>query len=187
MNIDNIKKGIKLIKQGLFSHEHSNHNESFDNKRRLLAQITPNAIPNSLVLKDNYYKSTSLFSKREFEFYKRIKSILSPTYDVLFEVALSALIELNSKMPLTDKQKDILFKEYANKRLDFVIIDNLGNVFCVIELDDYSHQSEKAKKYDELKNNLLHSVNIPLIRISEYHNLTQEQLFKKLFSIKGNI
>ena len=34
-----------------------------------------------------------------------------------------------------------------------------------LELDDYSHQQEKAKKIDDFKDNVFHTIDLPLYRI----------------------
>lgn len=156
-----------------------------DNKLNIdLHNIQPNAIKNTLQFNQQTYIQAPFFTQSEFTFYQKLKQIVSPTYDILFEVSLSAIIQLNPNLSFTDKQKFFFLKEYANKRVDFVLIDQTGKIFCVIELDDPSHDNDTAKKFDSIKDNVLHCANIPLIRIRDTKHLSPKQLFHKLFTQK---
>ena len=50
---------------------------------------------------------------------------------------------------------------------------------CVIELDDKSHNNDKAKTADEFKNKLCETVNLPIIRCYDINGV-EEQICSKL-------
>lgn len=184
MNFSLIKKGFIFIKQGLFPNEDSYSETNTLISPENLPHLIPNKITSSLQFKEKIYSPTPLFSSSEFNFYLKLKSILNPYFDVLFEVPYSAFIKLNPHIHLSDKDRHFKFQEFANKRADFVVIDNKGSIFCIIELDDPTHLSSSAKQFDSFKENILHCANIPLVRIQNTQHLSHQQLFPLLFSIQ---
>ena len=74
-----------------------------------------------------------------------------------------------------------------SRHIDFVVFDpGNGNVEYVIELDDKSHRTEKAKEADQLKNSILKKVNIPLIRIPAKRTYDHKAIKKILDEITLN-
>lgn len=53
----------------------------------------------------------------------------------------------------------------SQKRLDFVLLDRLdGSVLGVVELDDHTHDSAKARKADRQRDALLEACGYPVVR-----------------------
>ena len=66
-----------------------------------------------------------------------------------------------------------LLNRVNRKHIDFVILAPSGYTLAAIEIDDSSHNSEKAKYNDTIKNEILESVGIPLFR---YYAVNEERL-----------
>jgi len=96
--------------------------------------------------KVKHKKSSHIATRNEIRFYEALLEVLPREYVVHSQVSLMALVQ-----PVDYKDNS---KTWA-KRMDFVITDRTTRVLAVIELDDKSHNSEKAKKRDLYKNNAL--------------------------------
>lgn len=73
-----------------------------------------------------------------------------------------------------------LINKIINKHLDFVICNTTGNTICVIEIDDSSHNTPDRKESDRIKNEVLETAGIPLIRS---YGINEEELKKQLIEI----
>jgi hypothetical protein len=65
------------------------------------------------------------------------------------------------------RKKDYIkwFRKISQKHVDFLICDKNLKPIMAIELDDSSHEQEKARKNDEFKDSLYKHMNFPLKRV----------------------
>ena len=96
------------------------------------------------------YKAKLLLTKSEYTFFKTLQKILdNDKYIICPKVRLEDFIDV------TDKQEIFKYRGYIKSRhVDFLICDNNLHILFAIELDDKTHNSEKAKNTDEFKNKL---------------------------------
>lgn len=81
---------------------------------------------------------------------------------ILPKVRLGDLMRLDDRVCKDDK---VYFK-IACKHVDFAIVDkDTCETICVVELDDYTHETEKAKARDLFVRQSLYAANIPLYRV----------------------
>lgn len=128
------------------------------------------------------FKSKSfLLSKTEFAFYKELIKNLPPNQSVMVKVGLNDIVS-----PVNGDRGQWWsdWGRIKSKHLDFVVMDSFNSriLFC-IELDDYSHQRESARKRDDVKNYALKSAGIPLKRVKVSHTYSKE-LIDGLFGCK---
>lgn len=84
-------------------------------------------------------------------------------------------VRLEDIICVTDTEDKNKYRGYIKSRhVDFVLIDEYYETVAAIELDDPSHNTEKAAKIDEFKNELFDTVEIPLIRINVEDNYARE-------------
>lgn len=131
-------------------------------------------------LNNNYYK---YFSKKEY--------LLTPTelkfYNLLKQITDKLNLNLFCQVSMYEiiKCKDYKhFNKIRSKCIDFVITEKNCKIRCCIELDDYTHNSNKRKKRDLIVDNIFKSSNVNLIRIKvqNYYNLNElEDKIKNLF------
>lgn len=129
---------------------------------------------------DKYpYKKKNLLTKTEYEFYRDLKVECYKRELLIFpKVRMEDYIDVTTTK---EKQK---YRGYIKSRhIDFILCDFWLNVQAGIELDDYSHNTAKAKKTDELKNNVFQSIEVPLIRIKVSNAGYTEQINLALDSI----
>lgn len=107
------------------------------------------------------YKRKMLLTKTEYTFFK----ILKPICDAA-DYMICPKVRLEDLADVTDRQNILKWRGYIKSRhIDFLLTDNRLNVLAAIELDDSSHNSDKAQKTDEFKNNFFVKIGIPLFRI----------------------
>jgi very-short-patch-repair endonuclease len=98
----------------------------------------------------------NLQTQNEIAFFEKLKYIFQKDYHIATQVALSAIVK-------TDNYKER--SQFNTYYVDFVICDKKGEKpLLIIELDDYSHESEKRKNQDKRKNGVIQSAGIPFIR-----------------------
>lgn len=112
------------------------------------------------------YKAKLLLTKSEYTFFKTLQKILdNDKYIICPKVRLEDFIDV------TDKQEIFKYRGYIKSRhVVFLICDNNLHILFAIELDDKTHNSEKAKNTDEFKNKLFEKIGIKLYRIKTEDN-----------------
>lgn len=127
------------------------------------------------------YRSKYILTKSEYYFYNTLKPIMDKHNCIICpKVGLKDIFEV------TDKSNYMKwFSRINQKHIDFLICDNNLKPLFGLELDDRSHEKEKALKNDSFKNQLFDKVNIPLkrVKVNTYNNL-EEYLFPTI--IKSN-
>lgn len=75
-------------------------------------------------------------------------------------------VRLEDIIYVTDKVNRNKYRGFIKSRhIDFVLVNSKCETVAAIELDDISHNTKKAAKADQFKNELFYTVHIPLIRI----------------------
>ncbi len=114
---------------------------------------------------------------------KREQGFLYIAKQVFPEYQLLAQVDLKQIVKLTGGNEKNYMNELGKLSIDFVVLDkNYGLIAC-IELDDSTHETEKAKYNDAKKNEYLGKAKIPLLRFAEIP--TKSNLKKAFESIIG--
>ncbi len=109
------------------------------------------------------YKKSFLLTLNEKSCYQKIKAVTDKHGLWLF-----AKVRMLDVVAPTNKNYAYINK-INKKHIDFVILNQKGYTICAIEIDDASHNKDSAKKNDNVKNQILSNVGIPLLR---YYNTT---------------
>ncbi len=134
-----------------------------------------------------YRKKDYLLTVTEKNFYTVLKKVADDHDCIVF-----AKVRLEDLIWIPKSTHNILkWRGYVRSRhIDFVLCEKKDiKPICAIELDDASHNTFSANKTDNLKDNILRTAGLPLLRIKasyEYDvtNLTQE-IENKIYSQKG--
>lgn len=117
-----------------------------------------------------YHTDGYVMTHTELLFYKELKKITDKLELLIFpQVGLERIINVYDGN-YADRNR------IKSRSIDYAIVNNQNcKIICCIELDDYSHNSEKSKEVDEFKNELFRKVRIPLyrIKVSSYYNLEE--------------
>ena len=107
-----------------------------------------------------FEKRKNFFTKSERIFFSLLSKENNDENIILSKVRLEDIVQVVKNAPFGKRNY------IKSKHIDFVIVEkNSGEIILAIELDGKSHNSERQKKYDDIKNQILNSVNIPLHRV----------------------
>lgn len=119
----------------------------------------------------NYIAKKTIMTKTEIKFYIELKKITDELNMTIFpQVDLERIIKV-----IDNNYRDR--NRIKSRNIDYTIVENINyKIICCIELDDYSHNTERAKKTDNFKNELFQKVGIPLHRIKVNNNYDIEKI-----------
>lgn len=155
-------------------------------KDKLISKSKPKTSNNSTqhnnLAETNTTAQTSV-TKKEYEFhydysympYRRARLLTKTEHSFFVILIRQALlrgmlvcpkVRLEDIAFVIDKKNKEKFRGYIKSRhIDFVLINAQGETIAGIELDDPSHDTEKAQKTDRFKTELFKTIGVPLIRI----------------------
>lgn len=120
------------------------------------------------------YVKTYLLSKNEWRFYKALKPIADKyNLHILSKIRLADLIKVRDG--LQNKQRLSAFGKIKSKHVDFVLANptNLA-VFCIIELDDSSHEEINRQQRDFFLDKVCETVKLPIIHCKNINGVEDE-------------
>lgn len=94
------------------------------------------------------FKAKPLLTPNEKEFFGRLREAL-PKHVVLAQVSMGAILAPN----MSERNRQEFFRirgKFAQKIIDYVVLDQQFNIVCIIELDDRSHDKKKDKVRDAM-------------------------------------
>jgi len=122
-----------------------------------------------------YKRKDFLMTNSENDFSKLLFEKFSNEYRIYPQIHLSSVIDHQVK----GQNWKAALSHIDRKSVDFVICDKDHNrPLCAIELDDWSHDSDSAKAKDAVKEQLLVMAMLPLLRIYNWRNLSEEEIYK---------
>ena len=96
-----------------------------------------------------YEMNETILTERERSFYRILRPIADKLeLQICPKVRVADIVSI--KKGTRDWQK--CFNKIRSKHVDFLLCDYDMNIVLIIELDDRSHETERAKKNDALKN-----------------------------------
>lgn len=121
------------------------------------------------------YRARPLLTKREYKFYVLLREEAYKR-----GMLICPKIGLKDLMEVTNKRHYMkYFAKISQKHVDFVICDEDFQVYFALELDDSSHDTEKAKEKDLFKDRAFKAAGIPLKRIREFDEASVRKLFRE--------
>ena len=117
------------------------------------------------------YERTLLLTKREWEFYKRLKKITDKyNLHILSKVRMEDIIKVKDGLTYSETQS--ARGRIKSRHIDFIIAEpEYLKVLLAIELDDNSHKYKKSVESDKFKNDVFNSVGLPYIRTYGYDDI----------------
>ena len=99
--------------------------------------------------------------KKLYRFLRERFDKINKSIVILSKVRLGDIVELNEAITRDSK----LFLKIAYKHVDFCILSPELDLICVVELDDFTHDTVEAIKRDNFVAEVMHDCNIPLYRV----------------------
>jgi hypothetical protein len=123
----------------------------------------------------HYKKQNALFTKTEINFLKTLEKIVTnPSVAIFGKVRMADII--TPQKTTNSKGWWQLFAKITSKHVDYVLCDRGDySVICVIELNDKSHNTTKAKQRDSFVRKAYQSAGIELLEIkaSRYYDVNK--------------
>jgi hypothetical protein len=130
----------------------------------------------------SYKSRRRLFTPTEDAFLYALEKAVGDEYRIFGKVRLADILDTEIYRGVGDKA----FSLIAYKHVDFVLCDKRGSlIVCAVELDDWTHQSEKRKIKDAEKTYALNSAKIPLARFSVESGYDLGKIRAKLLEVTG--
>ena len=117
-----------------------------------------------------YTTKKYIMTQTELVFYRELKKITDE-----LELTIFPQVDLERIIQVTDNNSADRNK-IKSRSIDYTIVNNKNcKIVACIELDDKSHNTQKAQKADNFKNELFNKVNIPLhrIKVNTFYNLEE--------------
>lgn len=120
-----------------------------------------------------YIKGAGLLTEAEKIFYKYMLNCLNYDIRIMVKVRLADIIDVNEAKTRDSRA----FYKIAYKHVDYVITDLDVNIICVVELDDFTHETQKAKERDIFVGEIMQECGIPFFRVgTKVRNLSRDDL-----------
>ena len=109
-----------------------------------------------------YERTTYLLSKAERSFYEVLYRSIGPDYRVFPKVRIADIVHVK---PGTEKWW-VHFNKITAKHVDFLICSSATlTPALVVELDDISHSTAKARDTDAFRDNVFQAAGLPQLRV----------------------
>jgi len=127
-----------------------------------------------------YKKNKYLFSLTERSFYNVLEKITSKENYLLFsKVRMEDLLWIPRN--ISSKERFGWRNRIKSRHVDFLICDKENiSPLLVIELDDSSHNTIKAKRKDAFVNKVFKDAEIPLLRVKVKKYYSEEDILKEI-------
>ncbi|WP_406720444.1 DUF2726 domain-containing protein [Thioclava litoralis] len=116
-------------------------------------------------------QTTRPINKEAFRKFRVAEELLASekqNWRIFAEVGLGAFVQTSRKSG-TESQRKRAFKSYNSKRVDFLIIDSLGNAAVAMEYQGSGHHmSSDAAARDAVKKRVLQRADVELVEVSSY-------------------
>ena len=118
--------------------------------------------PAKTAFKVEYLRNEPLTPTERKFFHRLVEAV--PEGVVAPQVAMSALVDIPAHMN-QGKYKHVNRSQFDTQRVDYVVFDReTAEVVCVIELDDHTHDSARAKEKDRRRDAMLEGVGYTVLR-----------------------
>lgn len=136
------------------------------------------------VFKNNeytYYAKTSIMTRSEEEFFKRLNLAVSERYLVFPQVHLSALLDHRVK----GQEWRIAFRHINGKSVDYVLCDKITlKPAYALELDDFTHDRRDRIERDVEVERIFKEAQLPLVRFKDI-NISSDEIIQALTNARA--
>ena len=127
--------------------------------------------------KYRYYSRKYIMTSRENEFFHRLNTLVGRYWYIVPQVHLSAF--LNHK--IKGQNWSAAFRHINGKSVDYALISKKsGEVICIIELDDSTHDYDVRMERDAEINRILYEAGIPLARFRSVEHMKDREILNEI-------
>ena len=128
-----------------------------------------------------YYLKKSLFTPTEYAFFKELQKQNNNEFMINSKVRLEDIVGVGKGNNIGKRFREMR-NHIKSRHVDFVIVSNSGDILAAIELDDRSHNTEKAKIGDQIKDDIFGFVGSKFyrVRVGETYSERIESIFTEI-------
>ncbi len=124
----------------------------------------------------SYYGKKYILSRAETEFYEVLKEVIGEKNIIFCKVRMEDLVGAKD-----NGYKEVNRNRIKSRHADFAIFNKETlTIRLVVELDDASHNNEKARGIDRFKDEVYGNAGIKIARISQKTHYDPEELAKQI-------
>lgn len=140
--------------------------------------------PQQAAISYPYVRKGALLTAAERSFLGVLEKIVGDRYRIYAQVRLADVISIR---PGTEKrQRQMALNRITSKHVDFVVCEKFTlDVLCAIELDDSTHSKEDRMARDRFVEGVLHTANLPLVRVVARAGYQPDEVRKSLEKVLG--
>jgi len=136
--------------------------------------------PDISVVAYPYQSRPSILTQMELSFFKVLRPMVEGQWHIFTKVRMEDIIEV--KEGLEQKEAYGFRSRIKSRHIDFVICDKTTlEILMCVELDDSSHQTEKAQEIDAFKDKAMKDAGVALIRIPAKGSYSEAYIRDYLF------
>ncbi len=129
-------------------------------------------IEENINIKEYPYIKKNLLTPTEYKFYKTLKKKCDEN-----NLLICPKVRMEDFLTVTDKQNTQKYRgKIKSRHIDFIICNKDLYLLAGLELDDGTHNTQKAKETDEFKDNIFKKINLPLFRIKTNPEIYDKEL-----------
>lgn len=129
-----------------------------------------------------YRREEKLFSAAELRFLAALDQAIAPGQRVFGKVRVADLVAI--KPGLDPRTRQAAVNRVAHKHFDFLVCTGPSlTPLCAVELNDSSHNSETARRRDELLSSICAQVGLPLLVVKAAGSYDPAAIRQQLSSI----
>jgi hypothetical protein len=129
-----------------------------------------------------YQQAKALFSPAERSFLVVLDQAMGPERRVFGKVRVADIAIVKSGLSNSARQSAL--NRIAAKHFDFVVCRaNDLAVLCVVELNDKSHSSQRAKARDRFLAKVCETINLPLLTVPAKQSYSAQELRAQLLAV----
>lgn len=140
--------------------------------------------PQQVAITHPYVRKGALLTAAERSFLGVLEKIVGDRFRIYAQVRLADVISIR---PGTEKrQRQMALNRITSKHVDFVVCEKFTlEVLCAIELDDSTHSKEDRMARDRFVEGVLHTANLPLVRVVARAGYQPDEVRKSLEKVLG--
>lgn len=143
------------------------------------AKKAPDIVAN---VKYRYRRKDFFMTKAENDFFDIICRAVGDSYYVFPQVRLSSLLDHKVKY----QNWEYALRYINQKSVDYVVCDKrYRRPLLIIELDDWSHNSNARRQRDANVEFILADAGVPLLRLNDARNLSTDEVTSRVWSTLG--
>lgn len=127
-----------------------------------------------------FERKHTLLSPAEQRFHQELKSALRESHEVSCKVRLEDLLQV--KQGKSRSERFGLRNRIKSRHVDFVVIESdSSKIVGLVELDDASHRSARAKEDDTFKDELAKATGLKLVRFTARGAYAADEIHRMLY------